>query len=39
MIRNLRLHRWRYPQCLMNAAEIVIHEVKSYRVFKILDLL
>ena len=39
MIRNFRLHRRRYPQRLMNSAEIIIHKVQSYGVFKVLDLL
>jgi hypothetical protein len=38
MIRNLRFHRWGYPQSPVNPARIIVHEMKSNGIFKVLDL-
>jgi hypothetical protein len=37
MIRNTSGHRWGNPKRLMNAAEVVVHEVQRNRVHVILD--
>lgn len=39
MICNASLHCWGNAQCLMDAREVVIHEVHRHGVFKVLDLL
>jgi hypothetical protein len=39
VIANARRHRWRNPQRLMDAGEIVKHEVQGHGVRVVLDLL
>ena len=39
MIGESRFHRWRHPQRLVNAAEVVVHEVQRNRVTVVLQLL
>ena len=39
MIRNARFHRWRDAQRLVNAAEVVVHEVQRNGAFQVFDFL
>jgi hypothetical protein len=36
MIANPRFHRWRHAQCLVNAAEVIVHIVERDCVLQIL---
>jgi hypothetical protein len=38
MIGNPRSHCWRHAQRLVNASEVVVHEVKDHRGFVILNI-
>ena len=39
MVRNAGFHRWRYAQRLMDATEIVVHEVQRHGMLQVLQLL
>ena len=39
MIGNARLHGWRNSQSLMDASEVVVHEIERQCMMVILDLL